>query len=265
MFAGCGNDKPSMVETAEAEASDGGADAALSAAELERNEIARVIDESGLPMLVQAMRPSVREGWYEVHYLDSAGRDQLAYASDDAQVLFLGEMIDMRAGVSVSLMSALDVRAKLLENEAGAGRAINWAAPEPTQTVYAFTDPTCDACADLHTAIPQLTAAGISVTYLAFPSGGRGSESFEATAAAWCQPSRRDGFTEAMKGGLAGSSEDCMATVEHHQRLAQRMGVTSAPMLISGSGMHIDGFPGAAALIAQLAPPAVAAEVGGGR
>ena len=67
-----------------------------------------------------------------------------------------------------------------------------------------------------------------------------------------------------MKGGLTGSNEECVATVEHHRRLGQRMGVASAPVLISGAGMHIDGFRDAATLLAQLAPPA-AAEAGGER
>lgn len=232
----------------------GDADKAAAEAHAVREVLAKSLAEVDAIAALVAMRPATREGWHEVHFLDANGRDQFGYASDDGQTFFIGEMIDLKAKVSVSLLSALEVRDSLLTAESGSGRVINWPAPEAKQRLYAFTNPTCDGCVQLHESLPELRQRGITVTYLAFPEGEKGSASYDASLAAWCAPDPQDGFAAAISGARGGQG-DCEATVEHHLSLGGRLGVQSLPMLVSSRGMHVAGFPGRDELLAQLTPP----------
>lgn len=198
---------------------------------------------------VERIRASARDGWQEVHLFSENTGDQLAYVSDDLKTMFLGDLIDLEAGMSITGISALSVRADLLDQIRDS--AIAFEAEDEQHQFFVFTQPDCVECTQLHQELPQLNAAGISVQYVAFPAGGMDSDSAMQLSAAWCAPDGRAAISQALASQLDGT-DACQDTIADHFGLGLRFGVTQAPALVSAQGIQIDGYPGAAALIQAL-------------
>lgn len=228
--------------------------AAGAAVESDRDFYLRVSDRMARVdpyVSVERVRASARDGWREVHLFSETTGDQLAYVSDDLQTMIVGDMIDLETGVSITDFSALSVRSDLLEEVRSS--AISYPARDETGEIFVFTQPDCSDCAQLHEQLPRLSAAGISVQYLAFPADGLESESARALSAAWCAADARVGVAEAMAGGIAGNDE-CQDTIATHFGLGLRLGVRTTPTIVTVGGAQVEGFPGADALIATMEP-----------
>lgn len=200
---------------------------------------------------VERVRTSARDGWREVHLFSENGGDQLAYVSDDLKTMFLGDMIDLETGVSITDFSALSVRSDLLEEVRES--AISYPARDEIHELFVFTQPDCAECVLLHEDLPQLNAAGISVQYLAFPAEGMETPAAQQLSAAWCSPDARVGVGHAMAGEIAGAA-GCEDTIASHFGLGLRLGVQASPTIVSAAGGQVEGYPGVEALIAALEP-----------
>lgn len=222
------------------------------AAETDRDFYIRVTDRLARVdpyVSVERIRTSTLDGWQEVHLFSENAGDQLAYVSDDLKTMFLGDMIDLETGASITGISALSIRADLLEQARGS--ALSFDADDEQYQFFVFTQPDCAECIQLHEDLPRLNAAGISVQYLAFPEGGLETEAASQLSAAWCAEDGRAAISRALASDLQGS-DACQETVADHFGLGLRFGVSHAPTLISPQGVQVEGFPGAESLIEAL-------------
>lgn len=198
---------------------------------------------------VLRMRPSELEGWHEVHLFSPETGDQLAYVSNDAKSMLLGELIDLESGESLSASAAVSLRSELLR--AVDGSSIQFNAPSEKAVVYAFTDVDCEACDNLHESLPRLNESGVSMRYLAFPSEGMQSSSGEELAAIWCARDTAEAFNT-RSATSSDPSPECVSQVSEHYALGLRLGVQAVPTLVSTDGLHLTGFPGADAFLEGL-------------
>jgi len=214
-----------------------------------RQSISQAINEVDPYVEVLRMRPSELEGWHEVHLFSPETGDQLAYVSNDAKSMLLGELIDLESGASLSASAAVSLRSELIR--AADGSSIQFNAPEEKAVVYAFTDVDCEACDSLHEALPSLNGAGVSMRYLAFPAEGMQSTGAEELASIWCADDAAAAFNARSSTGADPSSE-CVSQVSEQYALGLRLGVQAVPTLVSTDGLHLTGFPGADAFLEGL-------------
>ncbi len=95
---------------------------------------------------------------------------EIVYASKDGQLIFTGDVIQMRDGDVVNLKEERyeKVRREGLANVDMASMITYPAEGDEKTEIYAFTDITCGYCRKLHRHIEDYTQAGITVHYLAF-------------------------------------------------------------------------------------------------
>lgn len=214
-----------------------------------RRAISQAITEVDPYVEVLRMRASELDGWHEVHLFSPETGDQLAYVSNDAKSMLLGELIDLESGASLSASAAVSLRSELIS--AADGSSVTFNAPEERAVVYAFTDVDCEACDSLHEALPSLNEAGVSIRYLAFPAEGMQSTGAEELASIWCADDAAAAFN-ARSSTSADPSSECMSQVSEQYALGLRLGVQAVPTLVSTDGLHLTGFPGADAFLEGL-------------
>jgi len=103
----------------------------------------------------------------------------------------------------------------------------------------------------LHKEMPQLTAAGIQVRYLAFPRAGIGSESHKKFISVWCNDDQQAALTAA-KLGKTVAAASCDNPIEDNYQLGRSVGVRGTPTIIFDDGTVTPGYIPFATLIEQL-------------
>jgi thiol:disulfide interchange protein DsbC len=118
-----------------------------------------------------------------------------------------------------------------------------------------FTDTTCPYCRKLHAEVPQLQAAGITVRYLPFPRGGRGSQGDRELRAVWCDSdpvqSMHLAKTQSTIPANDGSCEAASA-VDAGYQLGVVIGIRGTPAIVLPDGTMISGYRPHADLISAL-------------
>lgn len=122
---------------------------------------------------------------------------------------------------------------------------------ESRAVLNVFTDPDCGYCRKLHAEVPELTAFGIEVRYLAFPRAGIGSETYDRMVSAWCADDPHDAITT-LKRGNAIPSRTCDNPVAEQYEIGMRVGVRGTPTMVTADGELIGGYVPAADLAQGL-------------
>ena len=108
--------------------------------------------------------------------------------------------------------------------------------------VTVFTDVDCGYCRQFHREIDKVTALGIEVHYLFFPSTGPNTESWEKAERVWCAPDRNAALTKAKLGGDLPKANCGNTPVEMEWSLGRKIGVRGTPSMFSESGELIGGY-----------------------
>ena len=174
------------------------------------------------------------------------------YMSEDGRFVFRGDVFD------------LDSKANLTDARRQEARVAAFKAVDPATTIefapakgtsgkllYVFTDIDCGYCRKFHKQIAQLTNAGITVRYLAFPRTGLDSESFHKAETVWCSENRQEALTAA-KAGTMPPARQCKSPVADQFHLGQSMGVRGTPALFTQDGEELGGYIPADELIQIL-------------
>lgn len=196
---------------------------------------------------VTNIAPSPIKGLYEV-LLGSS----LFYISEDGRYVIRGDLIDLDQRVNLSDERRTSARKQVFDS-LDKNAFIEFAShqPETRKTLYVFTDIDCAYCRKMHSEVPRLNDAGITVRYLAFPRSGLQGESFDKATAVWCSANRQEAMTAA-KSGRTVPPAKCDNPVAEQFDLGQSMGVSGTPAVYTDKGEQIGGYVPADELIKMV-------------
>lgn len=164
----------------------------------------------------------------------------IVYVSDDGRYVFNADLLDLtdRRNLSEEQRAA----ARLRELDAVPLSSMIEFAPEvSTHVLYVYTDIDCGYCRKFHQQINELTKAGMTVRYLAYPRAGVDSESFRKSVSVWCAKDRQTALTDA-KLGKPVPTVTCDNPVKEHFDLGKRMRVRGTPTIITDTGAMLPGY-----------------------
>ncbi|MFT4020025.1 MAG: DsbC family protein [Acinetobacter sp.] len=104
--------------------------------------------------------------------------------------------------------------------------------------IYVFTDANCPYCHKLHEQLPEITAKGIEVRYIAWP---RGEQFFPTMESIWCSTDRKAAFDRVVKGEQLPSAS-CGSPVKSQYQLGINIGVNGTPAIYSEDGHYLGGY-----------------------
>jgi len=122
---------------------------------------------------------------------------------------------------------------------------------KPKRYITIFTDIDCGYCRQLHSELPQLTAAGIQVRYIAYPRAGLGSASYQKYVSVWCSDNPQEALTKA-KAGQTIVTKSCENPITETYQLGNGIGVQGTPMVIFDDGTISPGYLPSHELIRRL-------------
>ena len=190
------------------------------------------------------------KGIYEVKaggqfvYLDSTGRYAL-----------IGNLIDLDTGENMTEAKRANERVDKISSFPEEDKIIFTAEGDERGYIDVFTDTTCPYCRKLHAEVPQLQASGITVRYLPFPRGGRGSQGDRELRAVWCDADPVQGMHLAKtQSTIPANDGNCSAAnaVAAGYQLGNEVGVRGTPAIILPNGTMIQGYRPYRDLIAAL-------------
>ena len=183
-----------------------------------------------------------------VYRIDLQGGFYYAYVDGD-HILF-GDLINTKTKSNLGDIAKGERMAGLIA-EVPVDKMIVYGPENAKRHITVFTDIDCGYCRKLHREMPELTAAGVQVRYLAFPRAGVGSESHKKYVSVWCNSNQQTALTDA-KAGKNVPTASCENPVAETWELGQKVGVQGTPTIIFDDGTMTPGYIPSSELIKQL-------------
>ncbi len=174
----------------------------------------------------------------------------IIYMSRDGNYVFKGELLDIKNKENLTENVRAGARVKLLKsiNEKD---YIEFAATDPEDAIYVFTDVDCGYCRKLHREVPELNSRGVSVRYLAYPRAGVNSATGREMSNVWCADNRQKALTDA-KNNQHIEAKECDDRVAEQYELGQKLGVRGTPAIFLENGKMLPGYMPPDELIRRL-------------
>lgn len=183
-----------------------------------------------------------------IYRMQVQGNYAYAYVSGD--FVLLGDLYNTKNQVNLGDQAASARMANLLK-DVPTDKMIVFGPADAQRYITVFTDIDCGYCRKLHREVPELTAAGVQVRYLAFPRAGVGSESYEKYVSVWCNDDRQTALTDA-KSGKSVAAASCDNPITETYNLGREVGVRGTPTIIFDDGTVTPGYIPSARLLQQL-------------
>lgn len=180
----------------------------------------------------------------------------VAYVSADGRYLVRGDIIDLKDGRDLTREQRDAARIAYLKGMPPEDMIV-FATPHPRHVLTVLTDIDCQYCRAIAREMPELAAKGVELRYLAFPRAGVGSSSWDKAVAVWCAKDRQTAYRDAMRGMPVPAGKCAEGAVAAGYDLAQRLGVTGTPAIITETGQLIGGYLPADELIRLLDDPSL--------
>jgi thiol:disulfide interchange protein DsbC len=177
------------------------------------------------------------------------------YLTANGQYAFAGSLVDLSTGENLTEARRNRDRLEVLSGFPADDFLLFPAEGEERARVLVFTDTTCPYCRKLHQEVPALRKAGVTIAYIPFPRGGKGSTGEQALRSVWCAGDRPTAFAIAVgqADGTLGTA-DCpaAAVVDAGYRLGLQVGVSGAPTIVLPTGAALPGYLNVQGLLAHL-------------
>lgn len=185
---------------------------------------------------------------------------QVVYVTADGRYLLRGDILELESGRDLTRTQRDEARIAYIDR-INRKNMIVFPVPHPKHTLTVLTDIDCQYCRAIAQEMPQLASLGVELRYLAYPRAGVGSPSWDQAVAVWCAKDRRTAYRDAMQGKPVAMAKKCdAAPVAAGYDLAQRLGATGTPVIITETGQLIDGYLPAEQLVQLLNDPAALAQ-----
>ncbi|RBP49278.1 DsbC family protein [Arenicella xantha] len=172
------------------------------------------------------------------------------YAYVDGDHILFGDLINTESKINLGEVAKSERTSQIISSTS-LDKMIVYGPKDAKRHITVFTDIDCGYCRKLHQEVPELTAAGIQVRYLAFPRAGVGSESHKKYVSVWCNADQQTALTDA-KAGKAIAPASCENPVEETYLLGRKVGVEGTPTIIFDDGTVTPGYIPSAQLIDRL-------------
>lgn len=201
-----------------------------------KQRVAQMLKTVAPDVSLDDLRPSPIPGLYEA----TIGA-QVLYFSADGRYMFQGELVDLQERRSLTEPRRQSRRVALIKDISDKDTLIYPAKGEKKQTITVFTDIDCGYCRRLHQHMADMNERGIEVRYLMMPRAGLDSPSYRKAVAVWCSDNPREALTQA-KLGKDIPFKDCTNPVRDHMALADELGVTATPTMVTNTGAVWPGY-----------------------
>ena len=172
---------------------------------------------------------------------------QLNYVQYKDGYIFLGEVFDLERKVSLSREAEQKNIASLIDR-LDKSDLIRYPSQNEKYKISIFTDVDCHFCRKIHTEIPKLNAAGISVQYVAFPAYSR---DINKHISVWCADNPLKAMNSAKKG-FSIPEKNCKNSVRQTLNLGSSLGFNGTPNIVYATGETVEGYQSAEQIIAHL-------------
>ena len=159
------------------------------------------------------------------------------YTTADGKYIIQGDVIRLGDKTLHNVSDNLQAEAnkKLLAGLKTEDLLVYKAKGKTKHVVYVFTDASCPYCHKLHEHIPEITAQGIEVRYIAWP---RGEQFMPAMESVWCSADRQAAFDQAISGAQLPPAT-CKNPVRDQYQLGLNMGVNGTPAIYNEDGEYL--------------------------
>jgi len=164
----------------------------------------------------------------------------IVYMTSDGRYLLQGRVLDLDTRQDITDQAKSQIRRELIDG-IDYDQLISYGAEDSEFEIIVFTDVDCGYCRRLHQQVDEYNAAGIRISYAAFPRAGAGSETFRKMTSVWCSDDQQAAMDLA-KGGGTPEPAECDAPVSEQYQLGQAVGVTGTPALVTPGGDLIPGY-----------------------
>lgn len=196
-----------------------------------RTELTKMIPASASAEIVESPAKSV----YRIELQGS-----YAFAYVDGEYVLIGDLFNTTDRVNIGDQASNEKMAVAI-NDFPVEKMIVYGPKDAKRFITVFTDIDCGYCRKLHNELPELTAAGIQVRYMAFPRAGVGSESHKKYVSVWCNADQQGSLTAA-KSGKSVTSASCDNPVTESYKLGQKIGVRGTPLIVFDDGTVSPGY-----------------------
>lgn len=181
----------------------------------------------------------------------------VAYTDAQGRYFFFGRLFDMQTQTDltepkVASVSAIDTKqfasADALKVVKGSGK----------RTLYVFSDPDCPFCKQLEANLKDLN--DVTIHYYFLPLTSIHPDARRKSIAAWCAKNPAEAWDAMLLKNVTPPAADCPHPVDRNIQLAERLGITGTPTLISADGRKLPGAATAARIDAWLNAGAQIAE-----
>ena len=215
-------------------------------------EASNLTDRDSKQKLIQTLQANFQKAGVKAKILDAKPTEMpnlywismegmsSVYATADGKFLIQGDVIrlggDKLSSIGDKIQSTenkklfADLNVKDLLVYPAQGKA--------KHVIYVFTDASCPYCHKLHEHIPEITAKGIEVRYIAWP---RGEQFIPAMESVWCSPNRQTAFDQAI-AGVPLAPAACKNPVRDQYALGLKIGVNGTPAIYSSEGQYLGGY-----------------------
>jgi len=163
-----------------------------------------------------------------------------AYAYVDGDFALIGDLFNTKDKVNLGEVAASERMSEVI-NDVPTSKMIVYGPEKPKRYISVFTDIDCGYCQKLHREIPQLTAAGIQVRYLAYPRAGVPSGSYDKYQNVWCSDDQQASLTAA-KAGQSLPAKVCDNPIQETFNLGREVGVRGTPTMVFDDGTVVPGY-----------------------
>ncbi|MGC9457642.1 MAG: DsbC family protein [Halothiobacillaceae bacterium] len=213
----------------------------------DENAIRDSIERNMPGVQVDSLAPAPVEGLYELR----SGSD-IVYITEDGKHLFTGSLIDLPARANLTENARAEMRAEFMDTLDESDMIVFAPEGEQRHSITVLTDHTCPYCSRLHNELEDLTAAGVEVRYLLTPRQGERTSAFREASMILCADDRVEAVDKAMRTKEVEGENCADDLVREHMQVAERMGMSGTPFIITESGMTVPGYRPAADLIRLL-------------
>ena len=173
---------------------------------------------------------------------------EVVFIRDDLSILINGEVIDLVANKSFTLLLRDANKAKLDISEFRLDDAIKFGSG--ARRLYVFTDPDCPYCRQLETELDKLTDATVFV--FPFPLTGLHPNARVISESIWCQSNRALAWKSYLQKDINQTFSNCDNPISRNLALGAKYQIQGTPALIFEDGTIIPGLIPADRIEAQL-------------
>ena len=188
--------------------------------------------------------PSTIPGLYEV----LMGRN-VAYTDASGRYFLFGNLMDMQTQTNLTQERTESLQRVEIPS-LPIDQALKTVKGNGSRTLYVFSDPSCGFCKQLEPSLAALT----DVTIYTFIVPMLGQPSMAAGAGIWCSKDRAKAWTTHMTGSAKAPSApaNCDHPLRKNLQLAEKLGITATPTLVTAQGTRVAGALPVAQLRALL-------------